>query len=111
MSKDKIYRVSFYNQNTTYEIYAKRVDNSFLYGFIEVDDIVFGSGESVVVDPAEERLKMELAGVKSINIPMHEVLRIDEVEKEGVAKAKDKSDKGGNVTQFPMPLYSPPKDS
>jgi hypothetical protein len=37
-------------------------------------------------------------------IPMHSVIRIDEVEKEGTAKITDS--KGGNVTPFPLPLPS-----
>jgi hypothetical protein len=35
---------------------------------------------------------------------MHAIVRIDEVEKEGVAKITDT--KGGKVTPFPMPLPS-----
>ena len=44
---------------------------------------------------------------------MHSVLRIDEVKKQGQAKIT--AFEGGNVTQFPVPLYlgpvgrSPPK--
>jgi hypothetical protein len=35
------------------------------------------------------------------------VLRIDEVKKQGVSKITA-LETGANVTQFPMPLYSPP---
>jgi hypothetical protein len=35
---------------------------------------------------------------------MHSILRIDEVEKEGAGKI---SRIEGNVTQFPVPVYSP----
>ncbi len=36
-------------------------------------------------------------------IPMHAMIRIDEVEKEGVAKISD--GKGGtNIAHFPMPI-------
>jgi hypothetical protein len=35
---------------------------------------------------------------------MHSILRIDEVDKQGAAKI---SKMEGNVTQFPMPIYSP----
>jgi hypothetical protein len=36
---------------------------------------------------------------------MHYVLRIDEVDKQGVGKITNVE--GGNVTQFPMPVYTP----
>jgi hypothetical protein len=35
---------------------------------------------------------------------MHAVIRIDEVDKQGVSKI---SKLDGNVTQFPMPVYTP----
>jgi hypothetical protein len=35
-------------------------------------------------------------------IPMHAIVRIDEVEKEGVAKVSES--KGSNVTAFPLPM-------
>jgi hypothetical protein len=37
---------------------------------------------------------------------MHAIIRIDEVEKEGVAKVTESS--GSNITPFPVPI---PKDS
>ena len=37
---------------------------------------------------------------------MHSVLRIDEVKKQGTAKIT--ALEGGNVTPFPMPVYSTP---
>jgi hypothetical protein len=40
---------------------------------------------------------------------MHSVLRIDEVMKHGTAKIV--ALEGSNVSQFPMPLYTPGGDS
>lgn len=108
MTNSNIYKVTFFYQGTIYEIYAKYVSHEYLYGFVEVSDLIFGSSTSVVVDPAEEKLKSEFSGVKKTYIPMHSILRIDEVEKEGVAKIREQTDKSGNVTQFPMPFYTPP---
>ena len=93
------------NQGQVYEIYARSVAHGDLFGFIEVEQLVFGERTTVVVDPSEERIKSEFAGVKRIFIPMHAVLRIDEVEKQGVSKISKVE--GGNVTQFPMPVYTP----
>ncbi len=57
----------------------------------------------MVVDPSEERLKVEFNDVKRTYIPMHSVFRIDEVSKQGVAKVRDKSKDEGKVSMFPVP--------
>jgi hypothetical protein len=100
----QMYKVLFHNQGQIYELYAKAIYQSELYGFIEVEDYVFGTRSQMVIDPAEDRLRSEFDGVQRSFIPMHAIIRIDEVEKEGVAKITDS--KGGNVTPFPMPLPS-----
>ena len=75
-----------------------------MYGFIEVGELIFGERSAVLVDPAEERLKAEFSGVKRTYIPMHAVVRVDEVEKEGTNKILPLSE-GDKVTPFPMPTY------
>ncbi len=87
MSKPKnIYRVSFLSHEKVYEVYANSVTPDEMFGFVELEDIVFGETSSVVIDPAEEKLKNEFLDVKRTYIPLHNVLRIDVVEKHGVAK-------------------------
>jgi hypothetical protein len=106
MAVKPIYKVIFLNQGKVYEIYARRVTQTgALFGFVEVEEIVFDARKSLVVDPAEERIQIEFAGVKKTYLPMHYVLRIDEVEKQGVSKIT--SAEGGNVTQFPVAVYPP----
>ena len=105
MASQPIYKVLFLNQGKVYEIYARRVSHGSLFGFIEVEKLVFGTRTSVVVDPTEEKIQTEFAGVKRTYLPMHSILRIDEVEKQGVSKVVNAE--GGNVAQFPMPVYSP----
>ena len=105
MTKPLLYRIVFMNQGKIYEIYAQGLSHGELFGFIEVEDIVFGERSSVVVDPSEERIKSEFSGVKRTYIPMHAVIRIDQVEKQGVSKISDAT--GDNVTQFPMPIFTP----
>jgi len=100
MASTPIYKVMFINQNQVYEVYARQIFQSELYGFIEVEEFVFGERTQVIVDPAEEKLKNEFAGVKRSFIPMHAVIRIDEVEKEGVGKISEST---GNVHSFPIP--------
>ncbi|NVJ51706.1 MAG: DUF1820 family protein [Gammaproteobacteria bacterium] len=108
MSTTPIYKVLFVNQGQTYEIYAKGVESSHLYGFIEVEQLLFGERSHVVVDPSEEKLKAEFEGVKRTFIPMHAVIRIDQVSQQGPAKISDH--KGGNVvTPLPFPGGKPPR--
>ena len=40
---------------------------------------------TVVVDPTEEKLQTEFAGVDATHIPMHSIVRIDQVAKRGAA--------------------------
>jgi hypothetical protein len=104
MSKKKIYKVVFMSQGKVYEIYARHIGQGTLFGFIEVEDLVFGARSALLVDPSEEKIKSEFEGVTRTYLPMHSILRIDEVEKEGAGKI---SKIEGNVTQFPVPVYTP----
>jgi hypothetical protein len=103
-----IYKVIFMNQGKLYEVYARKVSQDGFWGFIEIEQLVFGERGGVVVDPSEERLKTEFEGVKRSFIPMHAVVRIDEVAREGTAKITS-VEGGANVTPFPVPLYTPGK--
>ena len=108
MAKKSIFRIIFHNQGNIYELYAHEVSQGGMYAFVEVGDIIFGERSKLVVDPSDEKLKAEFSGVKRTYIPLHAVVRIDEVEKEGQAKILpgDES-KGGNVAPFPMPFKPP----
>jgi len=106
MASSHIFKIMFVNQGKVYEIYARKVSQGRLFGFIEVEELVFGERTTVVVDPGEERIKNEFTGVKCTMLPMHSILRIDEVKKQGVSKISA-FEGGGNVSQFPMGMYSP----
>ena len=105
MSRQPIYKVIFMNQGKVFEIYARSVSHGTLFGFIEVEKLVFRSRSSVVVDPSEERIQSELSGVTRTFLPMHPIVRIDEVEKQGASKVT--AVEGSNVAQFPVPIYAP----
>ncbi|MEE8118828.1 MAG: DUF1820 family protein [Gammaproteobacteria bacterium] len=105
MAKRQIYRVTFLNQGKVYEIYARKISQSGFFGFIEIEELVFGNRSTVVVDPSEEKLKSEFSDVKRSHIPMHAIVRIDEVAKQGIAKISDAD--SSNVAQFPVPVYTP----
>lgn len=106
MAASHIFKVIFHNQGKVFEIYARKVGHGQMFGFIEVEELIFGEKSTLVVDPSEEKIQTEFAGVKRTYLPLHSVIRIDEVRKSGVSKVSD----GGasNVAQFPFPVYTPP---
>jgi len=107
MAASHIFKIMFVNQGKVYEIYARKVSYGSLFGFVEVEDLIFGTRSSVVLDPGEERIKAEFEGVKRTYLPMQSVLRIDEVAKNGVSKVTTLE--GSNVSPFPMPpVFTPP---
>ena len=109
--KKSIFRVVFHNQGNVYELYAHEVTQGAMYAFVEVSDILFGERSKLVVDPSEEKLKAEFSGVKVTYIPLHAVIRIDEVDKEGKSKVTPvEGEKMGNVSTFPMPIKPPASD-
>jgi hypothetical protein len=96
MSNQTLYKIIFASQGQVYEVYAREVSHGALFGFVEVEELVFGERTSVVVDPSEERIKSEFENVKRTYLPMHSIIRIDEVEKQGTSKITKAE---GNVTQ------------
>ncbi len=106
MAKKHTYRVTFHNQGKVYEIYARDVHQSGMFGFIEIENIVFGEKTTVVVDPSEENLKTEFEGVTRAYVPMHAIIRIDEVEKPGHSKITD-----SDAKVAPFPVYTGGKET
>ena len=105
MSNKQLFKIVFMSQGQVYEIYATKVGHGALFGFVEVEKLVFGERSSVVVDPSEEKIKSEFEGVKRTYLPLHSIIRIDEVDKQGSSKITKLE--GGNVAQFPVPVYTP----
>jgi hypothetical protein len=83
---EKIYKVRYVNEGRVFELYARSVGSASIFGFIEVEKLLWGKKSEVIVDPSEQELKNEFAGVKRTLIPLHAIVRIDEVEKSGAAK-------------------------
>ena len=107
MAEKRLYKIIFLNQGKVYELFAGGVVSSGLWGFIEVSGLVFDSGEGLVVDPTEERMRQEFAGARVLHLPLHSVLRVEEVEKRGQCLIRDR-ESGEKVTPFPV---SPPNRS
>ena len=105
--KERLYKVIFLSQGDTYEVYARQVSQGGLFGFIELEELVFGEKTQIVVDPSEERLQKEFEGVERVFLPMHSILRIDEVQKRGTSRITPSDDDGGKVASFPVPIYTP----
>ena len=108
MAEKHLYRVTFASQGKTYEVYARGVEHGSMFGFVMIEELVFGERSTLVVDPAEEKIKSEFENVKRSYIPLHAIIRIDEVDKTGVSKITQ--GKGDNVSHFPVPLYTPGGD-
>ncbi len=103
MSSQPVYKVIFQNGGQVFEVFARQIYQSDMWGFIEIEELLFGERSQVLVDPAEEKLKNEFAGVKRSYIPLQAVIRIDEVEKEGAVKVSDTpAPSGAKVSQFPL---------
>lgn len=101
----QIFRISFINQGKVYEVFAEKIYQADLFGFVIIEGIQFDNRTEIVLDPSEEKLKSEFEGVERTYIPMHAVIRIDEVQKRGTAKI---SELGDNVSLFPGAVYGPP---
>ena len=106
MESKKLYKVSFINQDKVYEIFAKQVYESDLYGFVVIEELVFGSQSDIVIDPSEEKLQIEFESVQRTFVPIHSIIRIDEVEKQGICKIRN-VENSNNVTAFPSKKNKP----
>ena len=53
MSNKTLFKVVFMSQGQVYEIYAREVGHGAMFGFIEVEQLVFGERTSIVVDPSD----------------------------------------------------------
>lgn len=111
MAGDYLYKVIFFNQGEVYEIFARKVSQGGLFGFVEIEELSFGRGNKVVIDPSQERLEREFDGVKRIHVPLHAIVRIDEVDKEGIGRISTPKEGDSNVRPFPtiLPPDSPKK--
>jgi len=103
----KLYRVRFLNEGRIFELYAREVGQGMLFGFIEIADLVWGSKSEVIIDPGEQELRNEFNGVNRLHVPMHAMVRIDEVEKGGSAKILPLHGVAAKVSPVGIPIYTP----
>lgn len=69
-SEHPIYRIIFSHLEETQEIYAQYISEETLVGFIEADTLLEFNQSKMVINPKE---------VKRCYIPLHNIIRIDEV--------------------------------
>jgi hypothetical protein len=107
MATKKLYRIRFQNEAKVFELYARQVTQGELFGFIQVEQLEWGKKSALIIDPTEQELRNEFAGVKRFQIPMHAVVRIDEVEKPGTAKIVAMAEAAKKPAAAPLPTYPP----
>lgn len=98
-----LYKVIFLNHGKVYELYARKVASSTLWGFTEVGELVFDVHDGLVVDPTEERLRDEFGTTRALHLPMQSIIRVEEVEKKGQSAIRDAVTGENVVTPFPLP--------
>jgi len=105
--RKKLYKITFQSQGRTLELYARHVDTSALWGFTQVGEIEFEHSEGIVVDPTEEKLREEFKNTKVLHLPMHCIVRVEEVEKRGPLAIRD-TVSGEKIMPFPI---APPRSA
>ena len=81
------YKITFSNEEELYQVCARELASSDLYGLIEISDFIFPSSR-LVYNPGEERLKREFEGIKRTWIPYHAIIRIDEIRESRESESK-----------------------
>lgn len=99
----KLFKVTFLNHGRVYELFARHVSASSLWGFTEVGELVFDINDGVVIDPTEERLRDEFGNTRVLHLPMQSIVRVEEVEKKGQSAIRDAATGESVVTMFPLP--------
>jgi len=99
--KEKLFRIAFLNHGKVYELFCTGVSTSNLLGFVEATGLQFEEKDSLVIDPTEEKMRDEFDGVEVLHLPMHSVLRVEQVRKKGQAVIRDR-ESGEKVTPFPV---------
>lgn len=101
--RQHVFKIVFQSQGQVVELYAREVGQAALFGFVEVSELLFTGRSEVVVDPTAEGLRAEYGNARRLFLPLHAIVRIEEVERAGAARVQ--SVKGGaQVMPFPVPV-------
>ena len=108
MAEKLVFRVLFRNRDEIYEVYARSVAQGSIFGFVEIEELLFGERSQIVVDPTEDRLKHEFKGVERFSVPMQSIVRIDQVTRQGTARISKSAEGDGSVKPFPSLITTRP---
>jgi len=103
MSTAVLYKVTFNSAGKLYELYARKVTSSALWGFTEIAELVFDNSDGILIDPTEERLRDEFGDTRVLHLPMHAIVKVEEVNQRGQLRIRDAQTGEGVVTPFPLP--------
>ena len=106
MKTKNVYKIIFIQLGEIYEVFAKQIYQSDMYGFIEVEEYIFNKDKQLVVDPSSEKLKKEFNKVERSYIPVNSILRIDEVNETGEPKIKENK---SQISPLPINIQPPNK--
>ena len=62
------------------ELYAEKVTNSDIFGFVEVSDIVFIDSSELIITPEDDKVRKIFKNITRTLIPLASVARIDEIQ-------------------------------
>jgi hypothetical protein len=105
-TSNNLFRIRFYHEDKVCVIYARFLATEAVFGFLEVEDIVFQKRESDIVDPTEEKLRAMFEDVVCTYIPLQAVIRIDEVKNLGAGKVIDLPEGASTKNMRPFPGHS-----
>lgn len=79
-TQKKVFKVYFFHMDKVYTLFAKEVNASGeLYNMCEISDIIFQRNKNLIV-PSEDEVRQEFSNIKKLLIPLHHLIRIDELE-------------------------------
>ena len=70
MKTKNVYKIIFIQLGEIYEVFAKQIYQSDMYGFIEVEEYIFNKDKQLVVDPSSEKLKNEFDPVSYTHLTL-----------------------------------------
>jgi len=108
-AEEHVYKIIFTNQGQVYELYARHVSQGDLFGFIEVEQLLFGERSKLIVDSSEERLKTSSPASSESSSRCTRWCASDEVEKQGAPRISPSEALSGVVKAFPVPTVPPGK--
>ena len=97
-----VYRVRYRELDKINTMYVRYISEESLVGFLEADELILGNDAEISNDELTDEFCAEFKGVQRVYLPLHVILRIDEIDlglHQSTADAKNLAK--GNVSRFP----------